>query len=425
MGFLNKKENNKKENKIQVTLDIHDNSLRKNFLISVKNSHHENNSHPDNNFIFEIKTRQKTINEYVKCQEQHVKVKKKIIDGKISLFSNMVLYPREKLTLLEREHLIYTFKESLKQKTTPTMNFMELKENFINLIVFLTIPISSVFSVLSLFPIIINESKLPLTIEKGSLVALRERNSKRIHLSTSIFEKSRLEKELKRYSAHVSKFLQEQFRIPISQKEFMNKSFFPFNGGIVKLIYHPLLLSSRVQANNLFLAKFKKFSKFFSENGFSFWESISPPFLYCPSPPFHVLSVSQCFNFFVYIKQHIFLHESLKLPFLNQGEISNIQYFRKRRKYMRDLSKYPWNASFREFTHEDIITLRNSFNLSHLAQFLLEVVDEKRIAPHVLLALFCGENTLNFNSDIEKSKKIGNKNKEDNKNRKNDVLELF
>jgi len=86
MGFLNKKENNKKENKIQVTLDIHDNSLRKNFLISVKNSHHENNSHPDNNFIFEIKTRQKTINEYVKCQEQHVKVKKKLLMAKFPYF---------------------------------------------------------------------------------------------------------------------------------------------------------------------------------------------------------------------------------------------------------------------------------------------------------------------------------------------------
>ncbi len=92
---------------------------------------------------------------------------------------------------------------------------------------------------------------------------------------------------------------------------------------------------------------------------------------------------------------------------------------------MRVLSKSSWNASFREFTHEDIIKLRNSLDPSFLAQFLLEAVDEKRIAPHVLLTLFCGENTLNFNSYFEKTKRKRNKKKGDNKNRKNDVLELF
>ncbi|MHA1797152.1 MAG: hypothetical protein ACTSVY_01780 [Candidatus Helarchaeota archaeon] len=154
---------NKKENKIQFTLDAHGNSSRKN----------------SRNFIFKIRARQRTLNEYVKCQERNVKFKNRF-DRKISLFSKMTLNPEKKLTLLEREHLNYILKELLKQKITPTMNFMELKESLIDLIVILIIPISSMFSVLSLFPIIINESKLPLTIEKGSLFALREKDSKKL-----------------------------------------------------------------------------------------------------------------------------------------------------------------------------------------------------------------------------------------------------
>jgi len=96
---------------------------------------------------------------------------------------------------------------------------------------------------------------------------------------------------------------------------------------------------------------------------------------------------------------------------------------------MRVLSKSPWNASFREFTHEDIINLRNSFGLASLAQFLLEVVDDKRIAPHVLLALFRGDNGHDLIFNSKKVKKRGKKRKLEKKNKErineSDILELF
>ncbi|MHA1797153.1 MAG: hypothetical protein ACTSVY_01785 [Candidatus Helarchaeota archaeon] len=96
---------------------------------------------------------------------------------------------------------------------------------------------------------------------------------------------------------------------------------------------------------------------------------------------------------------------------------------------MRVLSKPPWNAPFREFTHEDIIKLRNSLDPSFLAQFLLELVDEKRIAPHVLLVLFRGDNGHDLIFNSEKLKKRGKKGKYEKKNKEDvnqhDILELF